>query len=92
MSVRQLNIRSDEAYSRASGIAKHLGTTTTQVVEEALRVYEDQVQPRDEQGFTPEQRRRYDILTAAAAEARRRMIPGADFDGSWMYDENGLPK
>jgi Xaa-Pro aminopeptidase len=42
--------------------------------------------------MTPEQRRRYDAILEAAREARKRIKPGAIFDDSWMYDENGLPK
>lgn len=92
MQRRQLNIRSDEAAERAGALARRLGKTTTQVVEDALRAYETAVCPVDEKGFTPEQRRRYEAILQATREARQRMIPGTVFDDSWMYDENGLPK
>lgn len=92
MPQRQLNIRSDEAAERASALAKRLGRTTTEVVVEALRSYDKAVQPVDELGMTPEQRRRYESILDIAREARKRIKPGATFDDSWMYDENGLPK
>lgn len=92
MAQRQLNIRSDEAADRAGRLARQLGKTTTEVVVEALRVYEDKEAPRDERGMTPEQRRRYDNLMELARETRKKIKPGATFDDSWMYDENGLPK
>jgi hypothetical protein len=92
MPQRQLNIRSDEAAERAGALAKRLGKTTTEVVVEALRSFEAAVHPSDELGMTPEQRRRYDAILEAAREARKRIKPGAIFDDSWMYDENGLPK
>jgi hypothetical protein len=92
MPQRQLNIRSDEAAERAGALAKRLGKTTTEVVVEALRSYEAEVHPVDELGMTPEQRERYDSLLEIARETRKRIRPGAVFDDSWMYDENGLPK
>lgn len=92
MGARQLNIRSDEAAGRAASLATRLGKTTTQVVEEALRVYETSVSPLDEMGFTPEQRRKYDALTELSREARKHLIPGSPSDHDWLYDENGLPK
>lgn len=92
MAARQLNIRSDEAAGRAAGLAKRLGKTTTQVVEEALRVYEDSVCPRDELGFTPEERRKYEALTALSRRTARHVIPGSPADHDWLYDEHGLPK
>lgn len=92
MAARQLNIRSDEAAERASRLARTLGRTTTRVVEDALREYEERAVPRDARGLTPEQRRRRDALEAIFEEARARIRPDADWDDSWMYDENGLPK
>lgn len=92
MPQRQLNVRSDEAAQLAAALAKRLGKTTTQVVEDALRAYENSACPVDERGFTPEQRRRYDAISEAAREIRKHVKPGMSFDDSWMYDENGLPK
>jgi len=37
--VRQLNIRSDEAFETARTLAKHFGRTTTEIVIDALREY-----------------------------------------------------
>ena len=92
MPQKQLNIRSDEAAGRASLLAKQLGKTTTEVVEEALRAYEDSVAPRDELGLTPEGRKRYEAILEIAAETAKHIKPGMTFDEDWMYDENGLPK
>ena len=92
MAQRQLNIRSEEAVERAGRLAKALGQTTTRVVEDALRDYEAKASPLDERGFTPDQRRRFDVLMALADKARANLLPGADWDDSWMYDEDGLPK
>lgn len=92
MGQRQLNIRSDEAAERAGALARHLGKSTTEVVVEALRAYEASVAPRDELGLTPDARRRYEAILEAARQARKHIIPGAVFDDSWMYDEDGLPK
>ena len=92
MPQRQLNIRSDEAAERASALARRLGKTTTEVVVEALRSYDASAQPVDELGMTPEKRRRYESIMAAVKRARAHIKPEADWDDSWMYDENGLPK
>ena len=92
MPQRQLNIRSDEAYRRASGLAERLGKTTTEVVVEALRSYEAVAAPLDERGLTPEQRRRFDALERLAASTAQHLIPGSPEDHDWLYDENGLPK
>ncbi len=92
MGQRQLNIRSDEAAGRASTLAKRLGKTTTEVVEEALRQYEDSVVPRDERGLTPEQRKRFDAIMELTAKFSLHTPPDMSSDDSWMYDEYGLPK
>lgn len=92
MAQRQLNIRSDEAYERASSLAKQLGRTTTDVVLEALRRYGAETQPRNERGFTPAQQEKFDRLMALSEEASRHKLPGATSDHSDMYDDYGLPK
>ncbi len=95
MAQRQLNIRSDEAVERAARLAEALGQTTTRVVEDALRRYEEEAvtaAPPDAPGLTPEARRRSDAIMAAVRRARAHIKPDADWDESWMYDENGLPK
>lgn len=91
MAQRQLNIRSDEAYSRASSLARRLGRTTTDVVVEALRRYDDEVAPRNGRVRTPEQQRRYDLLMRLSEETARHKLPGATSDHDDLYDENGLP-
>lgn len=91
MPQRQLNIRSDEAYERASSLARRLGRTTTDVVVEALRRYGSEVEPRNDQGLTAEQQRKFERIQALADEAARHKVLGATSDHSDMYDENGLP-
>lgn len=92
MPARQLNIRSDEAAERAARLAKALGQTTTRVVEDALRAYEAKARVRDERELTPDQRDAYEALMGLAERARAKLLPDADWDDSWMHDENGLPK
>lgn len=92
MPQRQLNIRSNEAYERASSLAQRLGRTTTDVVVEALRRYGSEVEPRNERGLTPEQQRRFDYLMALSDDVSRHKIPGATSDHDDLYDDYGLPK
>lgn len=91
MGQRQLNIRSDEAAVRASTLAKRLGKTTTEVVEEALRAYENRVSPADDRGLTFEQRRRFEALEALSLETSKHLLADAPSNHDWLYDENGLP-
>jgi hypothetical protein len=57
-----------------------------------IRSDEAAAEPVDVSGLTPDQRRRSDAILQAAQEFRRHVRPDADWDASWMYDENGLPK
>lgn len=91
MPQRQLNIRSDEAYERASSLSRRLGRTTTDIVLEALRRYETEVEPANELGLTAEQQRKFDRIKALASEVARHKRPGATSDHRDMYDEDGLP-
>jgi antitoxin VapB len=91
MPQRQLNIRSDEAFERASSLAKRLGRTTTDVVVEALRRYERETDVTNERGLTAEQQRRFDDLMALSEETAKRRLPGATSNHDEFYDENGLP-
>lgn len=92
MAQRQLNIRSDEAFARASDLARRLKKTTAEVIVEALRVYSEKVEPRDELGLTPDQRADYEAIRELAREASRHAPPGLTSDHDWLYDANGLPK
>lgn len=93
MAQRQLNIRSDEAFGRANALARRLGKTTTEVVIDALRIYDRQNAATDEQGLTIEQRAEFEALCAiarrAAADPSASDLPN---DHSWLYDERGLPR
>ena len=92
MPQRQLNIRSDEAYERASSLSRRLGRTTTDVVLEALRRYETEVEPTNERGLTAEQQRKFDYIMALSNEVSRHKLPGATFNHDEFYDDYGLPK
>lgn len=92
MPQRQLNIRSDEAYERASSLARRLGHTTTEIVVEALRRYASEVEPRNERGLTVEQQEKFDYLQALSEEVSRHKLPGATSNHDDLYDEYGLPK
>ena len=88
---KQLNVRSDEAVETARTLAKRLGTTTTDVVVQALRRYAaERTIPSTK-------------VTAAEAEANYRAIMRSvrraakdRKEGGWsdkdLYDDNGLPK
>ena len=86
MPQRQLNVRSDEAFSRGSSVARRLGTTTADVVVEALRVYEDQIAPRNEQGLTAVQQRDFEDPMELSREVARHKMPGATWDHSDVHD------
>ena len=83
--VPQLNVRSEYAVRRARELARGTGTTTTQIVEDALRAYAPPTSKSDT-----------DILLKLQDIARRANTARPSLD--WraiedeMYDENGLPK
>jgi hypothetical protein len=87
--IKQLNIRSDEAYSLAHKIADNLGKPVGEAVLIALRDYGSRL-PKVED-MTPTQRAEYEALMALAKEAAKHKRPGATSDHSDMYDEKGLP-
>ena len=84
-SVPQLNVRSEYAVRRARELARGAGTTTTRVVEDALRAY---VLPRHENDA--EALRKLQEIARRANKGR----PPLDWRAidQEMYDENGLPK
>ena len=92
MPQRQLNIRSDEAAEKATRLAKQLGKTTTEIVVEALRSYEERSAPRGPQGRSPEHQRRFEALQSLSARTAKHLIPGSPEGHDWLYDEDGLPK
>jgi hypothetical protein len=89
--ARQLNIRSDEAYRIAHRLAKKRGQTVTQVVTEALRRQQKELEPTREVPArqAAETFRRLMELSERSARAAR---PGASSDHSYLYDKHGLPK
>ena len=88
--AKQLNVRSDEAYTIACEVARELGATTTAVVTAALREYRDRHLPWRE--VPPEQAEEtYRILMDLAREVSRHKRPGATSNHADLYDERGLP-
>ena len=87
--TKQLNIRSDEAYSLAHDIADRLGKPVSEAVLTVLRDYGSRM-PKIK-GMTPQQRATYEALRALSRETARLKKPGATSDHADMYDEFGLP-
>ena len=87
--MKQLSIRSDEAYRLARAIAQETDQPIVQVVVAALRNYAAELPAND--GMTPGQRATYEALTALSRKTAKGKKPGATSDHSDMYDEFGLP-
>jgi hypothetical protein len=88
---KQLNIRSDEAHRLASALARRLNTSTTKVIETALRDL-DRRTPTQGADLTPEQEEEHQRFMAVVREFQKVKLPGAISDHSDLYDEFGLPK
>jgi hypothetical protein len=89
---KQLNIRSDEAFTTAHELAEKLGTTTTEVVVRALREFHSN-RRIPSRVVTPEEAG--ENLSALMASVRSRrstpsLPPVSNHDE--FYDEFGLPK
>lgn len=92
MASKQLNIRSDEARTRVTALAKRLGKSTTDIVVEALRAYDAQTSPSDADGLTPLQRQRHERFMSFVRDLQTDVVPGARSEHDELYDEFGLPK
>lgn len=81
--MRNLNLKSDEAYELASRVAKTSGTSLTQAVIDALR---DRDRALRKQAIS-------DKWDRIIAENRANLTPEIrDFDAdAFLYDEDGLP-
>jgi len=82
--MRNLNIKSDEAYELAQFIAKRTGKSMTLIVTELLQ--------REKRALTKDEL--IEKWTRIANENWERMTPEQrnwDYNAD-MYDENGLPK
>jgi antitoxin VapB len=89
--AKQLNIRSDEAHRLASALARRLNTSTTKVVETALRELDRTAPPGSPPKLTSEQEAEHQAFMALVRESAKHFLPGATSDHGDMYDENGLP-
>jgi hypothetical protein len=91
---KQLNIRSDEAYSRAHRLARQRKISVTTVVEQALAHFDTLPKPPPD-GLSAEQiaenRRKLDAARAAMW-GPEGPPEGLSSDHAWLYDEHGLPK
>ena len=85
---KQLNIRSDEAYEIAHDLARRLNRTVTEVLETALRDYQ---QRQGADTLTPEQAAFLTDIEALSTRAAVAARPGATSDHCDFYDEKGLP-
>ena len=89
--TKQLNIRSDEAASRARLLAVHLGMTTTEVVVEALRDYSLRKMAPSTKTTTEQAEADFCDLRRMIEEANVNRPAGLTSDHSDLYDDNGLP-
>jgi hypothetical protein len=89
---KQLNVRSNEAYSTAHKLARQLGTTATEVVVRALREF-DSNRRIPNRLVTPEEAAGNLSALMASIRARapsRSAALASNHDD--LYDEFGLPK
>ena len=86
--VKQLNIRSDEAYEIASRIARQTGRSRADVVLAALLRYAETKTGRK---LTRKERAFVDELMALARRSAAVAPAGMTSDHSNLYDEKGLP-
>ncbi|WP_375457609.1 type II toxin-antitoxin system VapB family antitoxin [uncultured Enterovirga sp.] len=84
-------MRSDEAYARASDLARRFHKTTTEIVLDALRAYSEKTDARDELGLTADQRADYEAIRTLARQTGKHAPPDLTSDHGWLYDEKGLP-
>jgi hypothetical protein len=85
---RQLNIRSDRAYSLATELAAHRGTSVTKVVEEALEGLRARDDADREAAVEAKLRHWMELLE----EDWKHLDPNSDFKIEDLYDpETGLP-
>jgi hypothetical protein len=88
---KQLNIRSDEAHRLAAALSRRMNTSTTKVVETALRELSRNTPPAPPPELTPEQEADHQAFMALVREFQKYKRRGATSDHSDMYDEAGLP-
>lgn len=97
-----LIVERDDALPLARELAARRGTSVDEAVIEALRGTLARSRPPSTElprpvrilsydDMSPEQRARYDRLTALVEECAPYRVPGATSDHSDMYDEDGLP-
>ena len=83
-----LNIKNEHVHDLVREAARRTGKSQTSVVEEALRRYLDELER--EQSRAAKDKRLYEAL--ARIDALVAAHPGDyDFNGDFLYDENGLP-
>jgi hypothetical protein len=91
---KQLNVRSDEAYAIAHGLARKLGKTTTDVVLTALRQLEGRRTIPSTKVTPEEAEANYKMIMEMVAKTNREhpvLFSSQDIDKEF-YDEFGLPR
>ncbi|TNC11735.1 hypothetical protein FF100_19050 [Methylobacterium terricola] len=87
--AKRLTIEGDEAVAIAERLARHQGSTPSEVVTRLLR--EAEVRKLAEAPLNPGQQYDYDTLRALVKAAAHHKRPDATSDHSDPYDTNGLP-
>ena len=88
---RQLNIRSDEAAETPRRLARHLGKTTTEVVVEALRVYNAQSRAPSAKVTTTQVEEKLARLEFKIKQANKIRPHDLTSDHNDLYGSDGLP-
>ena len=83
---RQLNIRSDEAWTTAREIAAHQGKSTTEVVVEALREHRKRSGLMSKKVAPEDVERDMGILAEMIEAGRKQAPPGVTSDHGDLYD------
>lgn len=86
---KQLNVRSDEAYELASGIAERTGRPRSDVVLAALLGY---AETKHVKKLSAQERAFVDELMALARRSAAAAPAGMTSDHGHFYDERGLPR
>lgn len=90
---RQLNIRSDDAYTLAHKIADQLDVPVAEAVTRALRDYAANL-PCEREISEAEAKARAEAFRAMVRKWRAHIRPdaGDDWSHDYLYDDDGLPK
>jgi hypothetical protein len=88
---RELKIEG-RVYDLTADLARRLGKSEAEVVEQALRDLRDRLAEADESAAEAERSAFRERIRALQEQVRREIPPGTTSDHSFLYDENGLPR